>query len=201
VHRHPRQTWLSALLLLLAVLPALPVRGGTREPQVARSIAMLSSDDLGVRLQGFNEISARLAAGELAPGERQELITALLPVARVVEHAPQLESAPLLAIELLGELKAPEAVPVLLDRLLDQLPRWVVSDLSALLPAVVALAKVGAPAVAPILDRAGTASAAEWTALRQALGEMKDQEAVRSAARQRLASATGDTARQRLRAL
>jgi len=189
------------LLLLLLALSPLPLRASAGEFDVAGAIADLRSDDFGQRLQGFQEISARMTRGQLTPSERRDLTAALVADARLEEPHPELESTPLLAIELLGELESAEAIPLLLARLLDYFPRFVVSDLSALPPPAVALGKIGPPAIAPILDRASSASAEEWKALRSALQLMKDQETVRSAVRQRLRADVAGTALERLRAL
>jgi len=180
----------------------LPVRGVAIERfRAEKAIALLCSAGEEERHQGFDDISSRLAAGALPAAGRRELITGLLAAARVEEPHYPLDSTPLLAIQLLAKLKAPEAVSVLLGRVTEQFPRFVVSDLSTLPPAAQALMAIGPPAIEPILDRSGAAGEEEWSVLRSILREMKEKDAVRAAVSRRLSAGASSVELARLNSL
>ncbi|HEY6323987.1 MAG TPA: choice-of-anchor D domain-containing protein [Thermoanaerobaculia bacterium] len=172
--------------------------GAALNLQQARERLRSPSDE--DRLAAFRAIAGRIAG--LAAPERQELVTDLIAAARLRETSSPLESTPVLAMQLLGKLRAPEAIPVLFERLLDDLPRFIVSDASAATPASQALAALGAKALGPILERAGSASEAEWAGLRSSLALMQDRAAVRAAVARSLAGGKQNALGvQRLRAI
>ncbi len=108
-------------------------------------------------------------------------------------------STPLLAIQLLGELRAAEAVPVLLDRLTDEFTRHIVGDGDWLPPAAQALVKIGEPALEQMISQAAGASEEEWSVLRSSLAQMKDQKSVQAEVSRQLAEGAGEEALLRLR--
>lgn len=190
--------------LLLAPLGLAAAGAAAPPPSLLAAAANLRSGDLAERVAARDAIAGRLR-GAPAPAE-SEALTALVPelleIARIEEKVYSMASPPLLAIGLLGDLRAAEAVPLLLDRIGDEFPRFVVRDVDRLTPAAQALARIGPPAIEPILDRAGAADDEEWGMLAASLRTMEDREAVRAAVERRLAAGEPtDPATERLRAL
>ncbi len=164
----------------------------------ARQLLSAHTED---RTAARDAVLGRLRAGDISPEERSGLVAGLLTAARVEEHPYPLLSTAFLAIELLGELRAEEAVPVLLDRLLDEFPRLLVTGEQRVTPAGQALAKIGQPALEPMIARAAGASDEEWGVLRASLDLMKDQKSVQAEVSRQLAEGTVAEALERLTGL
>jgi hypothetical protein len=149
-------------------------------PSALRALTAASGFD---RLQARRVIASVIGSDDLAGADQAHLVTTLTQIAR--SHAPKgaSDSSKMLAIELLGELRAPEAVEVLLEQVTRSFPRPVVSNRDAA-PSTVAgsaLVKLGNAAVPPIVDRAEAATDEEWRILAHVLGLMDDRAAVRRA--------------------
>ena len=96
-------------------------------------------------------------------------------------------STPLLAIQLLGELRDTEAVPLLIARLTVEFARTADSDADRFTPAAQALAKIGGDAVEALLDVAAGGNDEEWSQAAGSLELMGTPELVRQAAAPRIA--------------
>jgi len=149
---------------------------------VAEVVRMLASGETAERLHGQNWVLEEHRAGRLGARAREDLITALLVLARGPgEGALPAWSTPMLAARLLGFLRSVEAIPLLLERLLDEFPRPIVRSRDTYLTvAADALSRIGLTAAGPILSRVASASEEEWRALRMALWFMEDRPTVRS---------------------
>ncbi len=157
-----------------------------REPALD-SVASLTDTSLEVRNAAYEALLAKTQSGELLEKERAKIVEALLDVAQGEAVDGELEAAPLLAMRLLGELRAEEAIALLLDRLTDEFTRAIIGDSDWVTPAAQALVKIGQPALAPMISRAAEAGEEEWSILRSSLALMTDQAAVRAEASRQLA--------------
>jgi HEAT repeat protein len=166
------------------------------EDPVRLAIERLDSTNPGERLQAQNAIVEAHYTGDIPVDALQELHDELVRLAAIREDAYPVVSAPLIAIELLGFLQVEQGIDVLLERLTDEFPRIIVSITST--PAGVALGRIGAPAIQPILDFAPGASDEEWRTLRCSLESMEDQQAVLAAVEQRLCTENDPRMRDRL---
>ncbi len=167
-------------------------------PAAARQLLSAETES---RTAARDAITGRLRTGALPPAERTALIAELLAAARVEESPYPLLATPLLAIELLGDLRAEEAIPVLMERLLDDFPRLLVTGEQRVTPAGQALAKIGKPALEPMISAAAGASEEEWGVLRASLALMKDQKSVQAEVSRQLAEGDAEEALGRLRGL
>lgn len=162
-------------------------------PSLAAVAERLGSDEADERFAAHElllEQIRRFGAEELGAAERQavlDVVPGLMTVARRTERIYPMGAAPLLAIELLGELRAAEAIPLLLDRIDDDFPRILVNatDVS---PAAKALVRIGAGAIEPILDRTAAADESEWRMLTATLRAIEPREPVVSAVERHLSA-------------
>jgi len=127
-----------------------------------------------MRLKYVSEVKSeglkvREKAAENIRKERKELIKELIKLAgqkaeplpsrdpRFIEY-PWHDSKHL-AVLLLGDLRAKDAIPVMLDNLNYKNPRSIVSgallDKDGWYPAVEALSKIGMPAIGPVIKKLG----------------------------------------------
>jgi hypothetical protein len=174
--------------------PALPVK------TAMESVALLEDPRMTVRSGAYDALLRKAQKVGLKGEERAEVVTALIQLAGK-DADDDFQSAPLLAIELLGELRAAEAVPTLLNRLLDEFSRAVSSDADFATPAAQALAKIGAPAIEPLLDLAASAGDKEWLQAQASLELMHQPGRLRELVTARLAGERGEEERERLQAL
>jgi hypothetical protein len=179
------------------VLPGAQPAIGADLPSALRALTAASGFD---RLQARRVIASVIESDDLGAADQAQLVTTLTQIAR--SHAPKgaVDSSKMLAIELLGELRAPEAVEVLLEQVTRSFPRPVVSNRDAP-PSTVAgsaLVKLGNAAVPPIVDRAEAATDEEWRILAHVLGLMDDRAAVRRAICSALDTHTTERAEARL---
>jgi hypothetical protein len=179
---------------VVAALPRAP------EPTLD-SVARLTDASLEVRNAAYEALLAKTQSGELLEKERAETVAALLEVAQGEAVDGELEAAPLLAMRLLGELRAEEAIPLLLDRLTDEFTRAIIGDSDWVTPAAQALVKIGKPALAPMVSMAAGASEEEWGVLRASLALMKDQKSVQAEVSRQLGEGAGEEALTRLKGL
>ena len=102
-----------------------------------------------------SDAAARVVAAQELREKRTSLIKCLLVIAEKQIKAGELHSSKELAIELLGEFRAEEAVPLLVSEIEFEAPVKILGDLdvAAAYPAARALAKVGIPAVEEIVRR------------------------------------------------
>jgi hypothetical protein len=165
-------------------------------------VARLDDSAMTVRIVAFEALLGKAQQGRLQGEDRAEVVAALVERAARKAEEGEFQSTPLLAIQLLGELRAAEAVPVLLDRLLDEFARSIVSEASHTTPAAQALAKIGSPALEPLLNLAASGSEDEWRTAQQGLKLMHDKGKLREAVTKRLAGKkAGGKKDERLRAL
>jgi hypothetical protein len=140
-----------------------------RRLSMEKAAAFIASPAEGNRIAGYNAIVSRQESQlPIAAGERAALVAALLPLAEAGD-SDSWYSTRVLASLALGSLHATEAVPVLLDHLQDDFPRPTQDSDPMLPPAAIALTRVGAPAIEPILARAATAGDDEWQLLLRTL--------------------------------
>jgi hypothetical protein len=96
----------------------------------------------------------RLAAAKAMEDVRAQTIASLLRIADVKTSSPGFQSARELAIQLLGEYRAVQAVPLLVKEIALCVPAIIDSDVSAAgYPCVQALVKIGIPSLEGILKR------------------------------------------------
>ncbi len=180
---------------------AAPSGPTSSETAPLQSVAYLDDADRTVRANAYKALSDKVKRGVLQGRERAEVVNGLVERAQDAARDGEFWSTPLLAIELLGELRAPEAVPVLLERLLDDFARPIVGSADHATPAAQSLAKIGAPAVEPLLELATNGSDEEWSAAKQSLDLMPTTPQLREAVRSRLAGSADEREQERLRAL
>jgi len=114
------------------------------------------------RVRAANRVYAAVRENRITQDDRQKLIDAMLPLARVKKDVDGSSQQPRIAMGLLGLLKSSEAIPILLDRL----GIWPVFGSGGTLPvAAAALYAIGEPAIGPMLERAGTLSDKDWQML------------------------------------
>lgn len=169
---------------------------------IAAALAQLSWPGAASRLHGQNVILDQIYSGELSGADRDLLIGELISLATLVDLDPPLWSTPMLALRLLGELGVEDAMPLLFDRLLEEFPRPIVTDIDAHLSvAAAALARIGLPAAEAIVARVASASDAEWQMSGRALHFIADRDGVLQQIESALAATSDALAQARLMAL
>jgi len=141
----------------------------TAPASAMEAVARLGEAQTAARVAGYEALLARIHRGELAGEERAAVVSALIDRAKAEAADGEFGSAPLLAIQALGELHAVEAVPTLLDRLLDEFSRPIAGVADVATPAAQALAKIGQPALQPLLDLAASGTVEQWNEARMSL--------------------------------
>ncbi|RMH23600.1 MAG: HEAT repeat domain-containing protein, partial [Planctomycetota bacterium] len=158
-------------------------RSALRQWDLKSLVRELDDADPVVRGRAGMALLTRLSPGTLSPAQRASIVEDLVRVAGRTRERYEFDSAELWAIRALGRAGATEAVEVLLDRVGDEFPRFVTAS-SRRTPAAGALARIGVPAVAPILERCGTADAEKWRLMAGVLRRIdKDSALVREAMR------------------
>jgi hypothetical protein len=125
----------------------------------------LAGEDV-TRLQSEKEVDRRQAEGDIRDRHQKlvEKLIRILSLSEPVKYQRRCCSAPHLSIELLGELRAPEAVPYLLDYLEWAVPEDVIClgrrafRAAPDYPACHALVRIGMPAVDPVVKQLGQCS-------------------------------------------
>lgn len=153
-------------------------------------LTLLRSAEQYQRMEGAAMVQAWDASGKLTGNPRTKLIGNLINFAKKRWGGNVPFSKPFLAVRLLGTLKAEEAVPLLIDRVLDEFTRSEFSGLAPITPAASSLAQIGVPAIEPILDQAAVASEPEWAELTKALRRMPDPADVADAVEMRMLHAS-----------
>lgn len=203
-HAHTRvrcdnQAWVETAAAVGAGHIACTVGGAVTRPRpfsTSEAVRLLQADDPDDRAEGYGLVKAAQAAGVLTGEERGELVRALIQIPRRADHDEQLGSPAVLAIQLLGELRAEEAVPALVARVRDDFGQPVTSALAT--PAAHALRRIGASAIPVILDQAEVADDDQWTLLDRLLRNIEDQKALRREACSKLDAEISPLAERRL---
>ena len=139
-------------------------------------ILSITNGNESTRTLSYMKALRKLHIGSIDEPTRKHLITALLQLARVDRKNYPASSPTELAIRMLGELRSPEAVGVLLDQIDKQFfPRIVVRRGDELPPSVHSLSLIGMPAVGPIIERAGIATVGQWRLMQVALRDIDRQ--------------------------
>jgi len=126
-------------------------------------IKAIQSTNLSERYSGRDMVLIANQENTINDDIRHKLIHSLLPLARARRKYNDDWSTPMVAIDLLGHLKATEAIPTLFGRLSERLS--VFGTMSSLPVAAKALYNIGDPAIGPMLERAGTLGDTDWQTL------------------------------------
>jgi len=133
---------------------------------------------------------------QLDDQDREELIRQLMGVAARNSDQEEFASALMMSLQLLGVLRAEEAIPLFMEHVLREFQRPAIGVQGTV--AASALASLGNAPVRPIAERAGHASDQEWTALENILQTQADQGFVQRTVCATLDSQPGDVAEVRL---
>jgi len=120
------------------------------------------------RMAAHMDLEIRLKAGQLTADEREQAWRKLSRIAQRRQDAYPFDAPEYLAIRLLGKLKDPRAIPLLINRVADEFPRFVLAH-TRRAPAAQALVDIGVPAIGPIIASAPRADDREWRSLSGAL--------------------------------
>ena len=173
--------------------------GGAVQPRrplpIPEAVRLLESASLDDRAEGYRLVANIEAAGGLDASDHAELVRELTRIVRA-RGRDELAAPTMVAIQLLGLLRAEGAVPDLIHRVLGDFQQPHTSALPT--PAAQALKTIGLGAVPAIVERADVAADDEWRILERVLRSFDDQAAVRRAVCARLDSEPGQVAEKRL---
>jgi len=130
-------------------------------------IAHLSSEDFIERFSASAQLQASIRRGAITPTQRREMIPKLLKIAALESKRLDWPTPEQEAMSVLGQLEAWEAIPVLVRRITDRFFDGFMPDHHT--HASIALAKIGEPAVAPLIERVAVSSNEEWRYIQSAL--------------------------------
>ncbi len=163
---------------------------------VALTASMLESDSLKDRVSASHDVYQAQQMNQLDDQDREELIRQLMGVAARNSDQEEFASALMMSLQLLGVLRAEEAIPLFMEHVLREFQRPAIGVQGTV--AASALASLGNAPVRPIAERAGHASDQEWTALENILQTQADQGFVQRTVCATLDSQPGDVAEVRL---
>jgi hypothetical protein len=156
---------LTALLavVLVCIAVAAPQEEQPGEEQISAGLERLQSEDLRVRRAAKAEIRDiyQSLGGELEEPEQvrqlpeyQALVAGLIAIVAKERDRYDDFDEKLLAVQLLGQMRAPEAVEALLDNMLEPIPMDILEwTLESMNPCVDGLIRIGEPSVQGILRR------------------------------------------------